>query len=467
MIWHLTQRAAAAVLLIACLPLFAVLYVIVRLTSPGPFLFVQMRRGSGAEKFRIYKIRTMRAGGGPDRRLGVDQSHPSITRIGRVLRELKIDELPQLWNVVRGDMRLVGPRPLPLTLDARLAQDLPGFTVRRRVPPGLVNVGQLLVDDNGTDAELLADWGRRSVAERHYVRNAGVVYDLLVLGLAVVYLVRRLFGFVRRPRTKPGAATEVCGVRIDNLDYDGVLDAVRRWHDTTTRRYICVCPVHSIVEARRDPEHARALRASDLNTADGVPVVWSQRLLGMPKASRVYGPDLMLRMLADARDRNLRVGFYGSRPEVLELLVDRMRRRFDGLQIVSAIGPPFRPLSEHEDRELSAQICAAQPDLLFVGLGCPRQERWMAAHAEIPTVMVGVGAAFDFHAGTVRQCPRWLQRIGCEWLFRLCMEPRRLFVRYATTNPRFLAMLGAQLVRQLCGARFQREPTCTLDREVA
>lgn len=456
MLWRLMQQATAAAMLVLLAPLLAVLFVLVKCTSRGPFLFCQERAGLHGKRFRIYKIRTMRSGGEAGRSLGVTQQHPSITGVGKLLRELKLDELPQLWNVVRGDMAVVGPRPLPIALEEQLHAQIPGFRIRQRVRPGLTSVGQLMVDDNGIAEQLVEDWRARAQAERHYVRNRSFFYDLLVIGLSVLYLARKLVR-VCKPRARDrGQATSVLGVPIANVDYADVVARISDWRGMGRRhRYICICPVHSIVTAQSDREHRSALLGADLNTADGMPVVWAQKLLGHRQATRVYGPDLMLEVLTRAHAEGWRVGFYGSTPEVLETLLARLRARYPKLRIGCAISPPFGRLSEQQDREYSDRMRAANLDVLFVGLGCPRQEKWMAAHAHIATTMLGVGAAFDFHAGTTPQCPGFLQRVGLEWLFRLISEPRRLFWRYARTNPEYLVRIAWQICRRLCGRDYQ------------
>ena len=180
-----------------------------------------------------------------------------------------------------------------------------------------------------------------------------------------------------------------------------------------------------------------------------MPVVWAQRLLGYEGASRVYGPTLMLKTLARAEERGWKVGFYGGHPGRLKTLIARLQDQFPKLQVVFQESPPFRELSEEESKDYVQRINEAQVDVLWVGLGCPKQERWMAEHSSrIDAVLVGVGAAFDFHAGAVAQAPAILQRIGMEWAFRLAKEPRRLFRRYATTNPLFLGLFSWQLVKR-------------------
>ena len=180
---------------------------------------------------------------------------------------------------------------------------------------------------------------------------------------------------------------------------------------------------------------------ADLVTPDGMPLVWMMRLKGLHNQQRVYGPTLMLHVLEAAAREKIPVGFYGGTPEVIELLVEQMQSRFAGLNVAFAVSPPFREMSRQEDLEVVEQINSSGARILFVGLGCPKQEIWMAEHkGKVNAVMLGVGAAFDFHAGVKRQAPAWMQRAGLEWLFRLFTEPRRLWKRYLYHNPRFLVL---------------------------
>jgi N-acetylglucosaminyldiphosphoundecaprenol N-acetyl-beta-D-mannosaminyltransferase len=193
-----------------------------------------------------------------------------------------------------------------------------------------------------------------------------------------------------------------------------------------------------VMEACDDPSFQRIVNAADLVTSDGMPLVWTLRARGLPAAQRVYGPDLVPEVCALAAARGIPVGFYGGSPEVVARMTERLAARFPGLRIAFAMGPPFRALTPAEDEQVLAAIRDSGARILFVGLGCPKQERWMAAHREqLPCAQVGVGAAFDFLAGAKRQAPRVLQRAGLEWLFRLACEPRRLWRRYAHHNPRF------------------------------
>jgi N-acetylglucosaminyldiphosphoundecaprenol N-acetyl-beta-D-mannosaminyltransferase len=454
---------ALALLLIS--PLLLLLYLAVKITSPGPFLFQQQRPGYRGQRFTIFKIRTMHVGSEKTTRLGVTQRHSGITPIGRLLRELKLDELPQLWNVARGDMELVGPRPLPVALHEELSGKIRRFDRRYDVRPGLSNVSQVAVLDNAVGEELIADWTLRLEGELHYVRNKSFAYDVLVLAMTTLFVVRKAIGSRTRPEAPATLGAEapstlVAGVPVSNIDYSEVVERIGGWIQDRKNRYVCVCPVHSIVEAHRRPEFRKVLRESALNTADGMPVVWAQRLFGHRHASRVYGPTLMLHTLERAEREGWRIALYGGRADRLEELTRRLKARFPDLQLVSAISPPFRELSEEEQDSLVGQINAARADIVWVGLGCPKQEQWMASQRhKVQGVMVGVGAAFDFHAGALRQAPPVLQKMGLEWLFRLACEPRRLFRRYASTNPLYIALIARQWLGGVFrGTRFQVQP---------
>lgn len=207
--------------------------------------------------------------------------------------------------------------------------------------------------------------------------------------------------------------------------------------------YVCTCTVHGISEARADPEFRRILNRSYLTTADGMPLVW----LGPRGSERVYGPDLMLATADAGRTVGLRHYFLGgATPQVAGELAARFRQRFPGIEIVGTFAPPFRPLAPAEIAALRADLARTQPDIIWVGLGTPKQERFMAEFAsQFDTgLLIGVGAAFDFFTGRVRQAPRWIQGSGFEWLWRLVHEPRRLWRRYAFNNPRFVLRVLAQ-----------------------
>jgi N-acetylglucosaminyldiphosphoundecaprenol N-acetyl-beta-D-mannosaminyltransferase len=240
----------------------------------------------------------------------------------------------------------------------------------------------------------------------------------------------------------------VLGMRVDATSYPDAMARIVSWSEKSESRYVCVATVHMVMEAHDDNGFQRIVNAADLVTPDGMPLVWALRLLGVPSATRVYGPDLTPLLCEAAAERALPVGFYGGAPEVLQRMVMVLRERWPSLRVGYCGSPPFRDLTPAEKAEVTAAIQDSGIRLLFVGLGCPKQERWMAAHrANLGVVMVGVGAAFDFLAGTKRQAPRALQQAGLEWCFRLVTEPRRLWRRYLYHNPRFLGLMAWQLIR--------------------
>ena len=245
----------------------------------------------------------------------------------------------------------------------------------------------------------------------------------------------------------PLESRHALGMRLDKTSYRDAASRIAAWARNAESRYVCVATVHMVMEAHDLAAFRRQVNAADLVTPDGVPLVWTLRLMGARGASRVYGPDLMLRVLAEAEREGLPVGFYGGTPEVLEILLQSLRGRFPDLRVAYGWSPPFRPLSAEEDERVTEEIHASGVRILFVGIGCPKQERWMAEHrGRLDAVMLGVGAAFDFVAGVKPQARPWMQNLGLEWLFRLATEPRRLWRRYLKQNPRFMAYLALELL---------------------
>ncbi len=218
------------------------------------------------------------------------------------------------------------------------------------------------------------------------------------------------------------------------------------WAKAGQSRYVCVANVHTAMESYDSAAFRNVTDQADLVVPDGMPLVWASRLLWSRGQQRVYGPDLTLDICARAAQEGTPVALYGGTNETLEALTRRLLDRFPGLQFVCRISPLFRPLTEEEDAAYTRQLVESGARIIFVGIGCPKQERWMAAHkGRIPAVMIGVGAAFDFLSGRVRQAPAWMQRAGLEWLFRLAMEPKRLWWRYFKHNPRFVLLFALQL----------------------
>lgn len=202
------------------------------------------------------------------------------------------------------------------------------------------------------------------------------------------------------------------------------------------------------MEANDNPAYRAKVNSADLVIPDGRPLVWIQKLTGHLDATQIRAKDLMVETCLWASENDVTVGFYGGMPEVIEKIKSRAAREFPHLRIVYSYSPPFRAPTGDEDRAIVRAINDRSPDILFVGLGCPKQEMWMADHRNALTcVMIGVGAAFDFYAGSVKESPAWLSRIGLEWLYRLIREPKRLWRRYLLLNPRFVFLAVSQLVR--------------------
>jgi N-acetylglucosaminyldiphosphoundecaprenol N-acetyl-beta-D-mannosaminyltransferase len=239
----------------------------------------------------------------------------------------------------------------------------------------------------------------------------------------------------------------VLGVGVSAIDMDQALAKITQALEKKEKGYICVTGVHGVSEAQSDPEFRGILNRSFLCTPDGMPLVWIGHLQGRKHMTRVYGPDLMLAVMALSERTGWRHFFYGGAPGTAEALRERLLEKFPKLQVVGTYAPPFRPLNAEEQAALQDSVRQAHPDVIWVGLSTPKQEHFMAEQlARLDaTLMFGVGAAFDFHAGKVRQAPRWMQRSGLEWFFRLCCEPKRLWKRYFKNNPLFVARVFCQV----------------------
>ncbi len=239
----------------------------------------------------------------------------------------------------------------------------------------------------------------------------------------------------------------VLGVPLALTDYEKTLDWIDGTVATQGRGYVCVAAVHTVMASQEDAELREAVLGSDLTVPDGQPLVWAMNALGHDLPSRVYGPELMDRACARAARTGQRFYLYGGRNQgALVQLALNLRQRHPGLRIVGGYAPPFRELTREEEDAIAREINDVRADVVWVGIGVPKQEKWMARmrdRLEAP-VLVGVGAAFDFHAGLQPQAPDWMQRLGLEWAFRLAHEPRRLFKRYARYNPLFVTGFARQ-----------------------
>jgi N-acetylglucosaminyldiphosphoundecaprenol N-acetyl-beta-D-mannosaminyltransferase len=261
-----------------------------------------------------------------------------------------------------------------------------------------------------------------------------------------------------QPEPHPAPAAEadfetrdILGVPVAMVDYDRAIAVMDQLIERGQRGYVCAAPVHALMVAQDDAEMLAALRGSTMVVPDGMPVVWAANLLGEKLGDRVYGPELMLRYNDRCAERGHRVWLYGGRDQgSLVQLALNLRKRHPGINIVGGYSPPFRPMTAEEEDALVAQINEARPDVLWVGIGVPKQEKWMARMRErldVP-VMCAVGAAFDFHAGRISQAPSWMQERGLEWIYRIAQEPRRLLPRYLYFNPRFVLAFARQYLSE-------------------
>lgn len=242
------------------------------------------------------------------------------------------------------------------------------------------------------------------------------------------------------------ATGNVLGSNIDAVSWEEAMGRLLTWAASRASKYVAICNVHVVVTASRDPDFQKVINDADLATPDGAPVAWTLRRLGFSDQPRLSGPDLMEHLFARCAVQAVPVYFYGSTTQTLADMEHKIREQFPTLLIAGMESPPFRELSAEEDDAAIARINQSGAGIVFVGLGCPKQERWMAAHrGQVHAVMIGVGAAFDFFAGSVPRAPLWMQKRGLEWLHRLLSEPRRLWKRYLVTNTLFILGIAKQL----------------------
>jgi len=246
----------------------------------------------------------------------------------------------------------------------------------------------------------------------------------------------------------PRRVIAVIGAPIDLIDWKGAIARISQWAQTHQSAYVCICNVHSVVTAQQDAAFAKVVQHADMATPDGAPVAWMLRRLGASHQQRINGPDLMWRYCEHAAQTGESIYLYGSTQETLSTLRTKLLEKYPTLMIAGDCSPPFRPLTAEESQQIVERINASGAGTVWVSLGCPKQELWMASmRGRINAVMIGVGAAFDYHAGTIKRAPLWMQRNGLEWLHRLFSEPRRLWKRYFSTNSRFLLAATMQLIR--------------------
>jgi N-acetylglucosaminyldiphosphoundecaprenol N-acetyl-beta-D-mannosaminyltransferase len=243
----------------------------------------------------------------------------------------------------------------------------------------------------------------------------------------------------------------ILGVSVSAVSYAQAIRQIASWIDERRKTCVVHCNVYNIMLSMERSDYRAIINSADLVAPDGMPLVWLSWLMGHPHTSRVYGPDLMLGLSEHGLRKEYRHYYYGGAPDVPEKLAQRMEAHFPGIKIVGWYSPPFRSLTIEEDAQVIEQINQAKPDIVWVGLGTPKQDEWMAAHRDQidAPVVIGVGAAFNIHAGLLPQAPRWVRNLGFEWLFRLLTEPRRLWRRYLIYNPLFAYHIFRQALRNV------------------
>jgi N-acetylglucosaminyldiphosphoundecaprenol N-acetyl-beta-D-mannosaminyltransferase len=236
------------------------------------------------------------------------------------------------------------------------------------------------------------------------------------------------------------AKASILGVQTDAQRFDQAIDQLQDWATDSKGRYVCTCPVYTLMMCRENPLVMRAVNGADMVTADGMPVVWVQRRRGHKEAERVYGPDVMEALLARTADTNIKHYFWGGLPGVADTLVQRMKAQHPTLKVAGTYSPPVSAVGDTPDSAVVERLNDSGADVIWVGLGSPKQDIWMMRYrpALRAPLLIGVGAAFDMLAGVKSQAPRWMQRSGLEWVFRLAQEPRRLGRRYLVYNPLFV-----------------------------
>jgi N-acetylglucosaminyldiphosphoundecaprenol N-acetyl-beta-D-mannosaminyltransferase len=262
-----------------------------------------------------------------------------------------------------------------------------------------------------------------------------------------------------KPEKSSQQRVDILGVEVSAINPGMASDTIAAWIDSDAREYVCVRDVHGVVASLDDPELRMIHNRAGMVTPDGMPLVWVGRRAGADWMRRVYGPDLLLSVCEKSSEQGWSHFFYGAAEGVPDELAGRLADRYPGLKVVGTFSPPYRQLTADEVVETADMINSSGADIVWVGLSSPKQERWMAQFRPLleARVMIGIGAAFDIHAGNVPQAPRWMQRSGFEWFFRLIIEPRRLWRRYLVSIPRFLWRILLQKPRLVSKAPASRE----------
>lgn len=421
-------------------PLLALL---IKLDSKGSVFFVQRRVGKGGRIFRCIKFRSMVSNDNANE-LQAQRNDTRITRLGKFLRFTNLDEFPQFFNVLIGEMSVVGPRPHMITDCNQFSKVVAGYKFRNMVKPGITGLSQ--VKGYRGPAQDFATIFRRFEFDAFYVRNASFGLDFRIIrqttGQFAYSVLRR-----RLPIPAPSIhdVAEDVKYRLFTANYsitdykrasDTIMSAARERRSFG----VSALAVHGLIETVKDKSLRAMVNKLDMIVPDGQPIRWA--LNSFYKAGlddRVTGPILTKYVLARASEEKLGVYLYGSTPETLEKFTAFININYPGVKISGVHPDRFREATPEEDLADIKKINDSGANIVLVGRGCPRQEKWVAGHlGKINAAMMAVGAAFDFHAGNISQAPSWMQQAGLEWFYRLVQEPGKLWKRYLTTNPHFI-----------------------------
>jgi N-acetylglucosaminyldiphosphoundecaprenol N-acetyl-beta-D-mannosaminyltransferase len=423
------------------IPIFALL---IFLDSRSSVFFIQRRVGKGGKIFGCIKLRTMI----PNQEANYLQAHPDdfrITRVGKFLRNTNLDELPQFFNVLLGDMSVVGPRPHMLADCNYFSKVVAGYKFRNLIKPGITGLAQAK-GYRGPAKDFLSIF-RRFEYDAFYVRNANFGLDLRIIRQTLEQVIQTLLKKRRRtgtvqPKPAIGSKRQLFAANYTVTDYEHASDTIISNAVIRNSYGVSALAVHGLIESVKNTHFRSLVNKIDMVVPDGQPIRWAlNSFYGADLEDRVAGPILTKHVLRKAAQHNLKVFLYGSTEETLRKFTEFIKRNYPGVEICGVHADRFREATEEEDLQDIRKINESGANIVLVGRGCPRQERWVASHlGKINAVMMAVGAAFDFHAGNIKHAPEWMQRSGLEWFYRLIQDPAKLWKRYFTTNPHFICL---------------------------
>lgn len=409
---------------------------IIKKQSPGPIFYKQTRVGMNGRKFYMYKFRSMYEDADQHKSELQEQNEmqglmfkmkndPRVTSIGKFIRRTSLDEFPQFYNVLKGDMSLVGTRPP--TEDEFIQYDRHHMR-RMSIKPGVTGLWQVSGRNNISNFEDVIR------LDFQYIDQWSLVLDIKIILQTIAVMLGK---------NKPWR-NQCCilGVNISVVNMDDTVRFITQNLAKLSGKYICVSNVHTTIMSYEDKDYCSIQNGAAMVLPDGKPLSVVAKKRGCQAVGRVTGPDLMGEIFKISSWNKYRHFFYGSSEETLSMLKKQLEMKYPGMVIAGMISPPYRDLTKEENQEYIQQINQAQADFVWIGLGAPKQERWMAAHKDqIQGVMIGVGAGFDYYAGNIQRAPKWMQKCSLEWLYRLLQDPKKLLKRYYNTNFKFIKLV--------------------------